>query len=72
MDLDVDGEGRVYVADLGNNRVQVFSADGEFITAWGAFGVGDGQFDVPTGVAVDGMGSVEEVSKRIETALEAG
>jgi len=32
--LIVDEEGKVYVCDRENNRIQVFSADGEFLTIW--------------------------------------
>ena len=30
----VDGQGKVYVADRTNDRIQVFDADGKFLTAW--------------------------------------
>ena len=30
----------------------------EFVTTWGGFGSGEGQFDTPYGIAVDGSGSV--------------
>jgi DNA-binding beta-propeller fold protein YncE len=32
----VDDEGRIYVADSGNNRVQVFNPDGSFLRQWGS------------------------------------
>jgi len=32
--LGIDRSGRLYVADRENNRVQIFSADGEWIDAW--------------------------------------
>jgi uncharacterized protein (TIGR03663 family) len=54
----VDGEGRVYVADGNNHRIQVFDPDGQFITQWGSQGVGPGQFQEPWGVAVDQDGNV--------------
>ena len=41
-----------------NNRVQVFDAAGRFIRKWGSEGTGDGQFDSPAGIAVDGTGKV--------------
>ena len=51
--------GRVYVADTGNNRVQVFSSSsGLFLGEWGTEGTGDGQFRGPNGVAVDGSAFV--------------
>ncbi|MCK6474873.1 MAG: hypothetical protein L6R28_24405 [Planctomycetes bacterium] len=31
--VDTDAQGRVYVSDYGNNRVQVFGADGKFLKA---------------------------------------
>jgi DNA-binding beta-propeller fold protein YncE len=36
-----------------NNRVQKFDSSGNFITKFGTFGSGDGQFFSPQGVAVD-------------------
>ena len=51
--------GRVYVADTGNNRVQVFSSSsGLFLGEWGTEGTGEGQFRGPNGVAVDGSAFV--------------
>ena len=45
--------GNVYVADTGNNRIQVFDGSGTFITKFGTLGNGDGQFNLPLGVAVN-------------------
>lgn len=36
--LAMDSQGRIFVADRGNNRVQVFDQDGGFIAAWRQFG----------------------------------
>jgi len=36
----------------------MFTSDGTFITKWGGWGSGDGQFNRPWGVAVDASGSV--------------
>ncbi len=54
----LDAPSRVYVADTGNNRVQVFDPDGEFRGQWGSAGQGQGQFDSPRGIAVDNTGRV--------------
>jgi tripartite motif-containing protein 71 len=49
----VDEEGRVFVCDRSNHRVQVFSKDGAFVRKVGTQGSEDGQFKAPVGVAVD-------------------
>jgi streptogramin lyase len=56
--IAVDGEGNVYVADTGNNRLQKFGPSGTFITQWGALGSGRGQFYWPVGVAIDNSDNV--------------
>ena len=46
--------GDFYVTDsIFGNRVMKFDSTGAFLSQWGAFGTGDGEFDVPLGVAVD-------------------
>jgi hypothetical protein len=45
--------GNVYVADTVNNRIQVLSSNGTFISKWGRFGAVDGSFKSPTGIAID-------------------
>jgi DNA-binding beta-propeller fold protein YncE len=54
----VDGQGDLYVTDTGNQRVQKFDREGNFVTQWGGFGNQDGQFNFPYGIAVDARGSV--------------
>jgi C1A family cysteine protease len=54
-----DADGDVYVADTGNNRVQILSADGTYRATLGTGGgSGDYEFDSPHGVAVDSGGNV--------------
>lgn len=48
----VDADGRVYVADTGNKRVRVYTADGAFIRDIGVGGAGPGQLDEPAGLAL--------------------
>ncbi len=56
--LAVDPTGNVFVVDTYNHRVQVFSASGAFLIAWGSEGDGAGQFRQPTDVVVDQTGVV--------------
>ena len=48
----------MYVTEFGNNRVSVFTCEGEFLTSFGTFGNGPGQFNGPRGIAVDKNGVV--------------
>jgi len=56
----VGPDGSVYVADTWNNRIQKFSASGEFITMWGSGGLGNTPFEFygPRGITVDANGRV--------------
>ena len=57
--MAVDGSsGNVYVADAYNYRIQEFTGSGAYLCQWGTQGSGDGQFDYPRHVAVDGSGNV--------------
>ena len=48
----------MYVADWGNYRIQKFSPDGRFLATYGTSGRGDGQLNLPAGVAVDHDGYI--------------
>lgn len=54
--LGVDREGRVYVADSCNHRVQIFGPDGVFLRAHGQAGQGRGELSYPYDVRVDAEG----------------
>jgi secreted PhoX family phosphatase len=56
--IDVASNGNVYVADLNNFRVAVFSAGGAFKDQWGSSGTGNGQFSNVRDVAVAPNGTV--------------
>lgn len=54
----VDSEGEVYVTDTLNNRVEIFDADGKFVSMFGKSGDGPAYFARPKGIAVDADGHV--------------
>ena len=56
-------QGLVYVVDEDNHRIQKFDSVGNFITKWGGFGSGDGQFSSPSGISVDSQGLVYVVDE---------
>jgi DNA-binding beta-propeller fold protein YncE len=61
----VDSAGNVYVADTGNNRIQEFDSNGNYLAQWGGF-------NQPGGVAVDSAGNVyvaDTRNNRIEEFL---
>jgi DNA-binding beta-propeller fold protein YncE len=61
-DASPDGQGAIafapdgsfYVVDTGNYRIEKFDKSRKFVTQWGSFGTGDGQFANPKGIATDG------------------
>lgn len=59
MPADVEiADGLVYVADGGNNRVQVFRLDGSFVAQFGTPGTAPGKLLRPSGVAVAPDGTI--------------
>jgi DNA-binding beta-propeller fold protein YncE len=53
-----EGDERIYVADTGNKRVQVFGPTGDFAFQWGGGGTGEGYLDEPVGIALGPEGDV--------------
>ncbi len=57
-DVAVAPDGRVYVIDSGNFRIQVFDRDGRFLFTFGSVGRFPGQFARPREIAIDQSGNV--------------
>jgi uncharacterized delta-60 repeat protein len=73
--LALDSSGYIYVAEVGNDRVQRFTSDGTYVSQWGTEGTGNGQFNSPLGIAVDSAGYVyvsDNNNHRIQKFTAAG
>jgi DNA-binding beta-propeller fold protein YncE len=71
----VDKDGNVYVTDTINDRVEIFDADGGFISTFGQNGDGPGFFARPKGIAVDVDGHIwvaDEVQDRLQVFNREG
>jgi DNA-binding beta-propeller fold protein YncE len=71
----VDSQGNVYVTDTLNNRVEIFDADGNFISEFGKPGDGPGHFARPKGIVLDCDGHIwvaDEVQSRVQVFDKEG
>ena len=48
-----DKDDFIYIADTRNDRIQKFTRDGQFVTKWGVKGNKEGEFFLPSGLAID-------------------
>ena len=56
--LAIAPNGNLFITDIGNKNVSIFSSTGAFLGSFGGWGTGNGQFTGIQGVAVDANGSV--------------
>lgn len=68
--IAVGPDGKVYVSDSGNGRVQVFTPRGRFIRQFGSFGSGKGKLLSPFDLAVDDASNVYVVDDRSSTVTK--
>ncbi|MGC9089243.1 MAG: stalk domain-containing protein [Caldisericia bacterium] len=69
VDIDVDDNGNIYVADFFNNYVVKFSNAGDVLLQIGEEGTEDGKFNGPSGIAVSKEGNIyvsDQLNSRIE------
>jgi len=74
-DVAVGPGGLIYVSDTGNKRIQVFTADGQYVTEWGGKGITDGRFEEPVGLALAPDGTIyvaDTWNQRIQAFGPAG
>jgi streptogramin lyase len=70
----VSGES-LRVADTNNNRIQAFTTGGTYTSQFGTFGIGNGQFKNPGGIAKDANGNLyvaDTVNNRVQVFDSAG
>jgi sugar lactone lactonase YvrE len=65
--IAVGPDGKVYVSDSGNARVEVFTPAGVFIRQAGSFGGGNGQFALPYDLVVDRSNDLYVVDTGLNT-----
>lgn len=71
----LDADGNLYVTDTLNNRVEIFDADGNFISEFGKHGDGPGYFARPKGIAVDADGHIwvaDQMNDRLQVFNKEG
>lgn len=71
----VDSDGNLYVTDTFNNRVEVFDADGEFVSTFGKAGDGPGFLARAKGIAIDCDGHiwvVDSMQNRVQVFNREG
>ncbi|MGC4190089.1 MAG: SMP-30/gluconolactonase/LRE family protein [Thermomicrobiales bacterium] len=67
--------GEIYITDTGNERVQVFAADGTFLRTFGGTGSEAGKLREPTGIAIGPDGNVyvaDSANARISVFSKSG
>ncbi|HOT77152.1 MAG TPA: chitobiase/beta-hexosaminidase C-terminal domain-containing protein, partial [Candidatus Wallbacteria bacterium] len=67
--------GYIFASDTYAHRIQKFDSNGNFISAFGSYGTGNGQFQYPTGLAVTGGGEIFVVdygNKRVQKFMTDG
>lgn len=73
--LTMDGQGNLYVADTGSNRIVKITPSGQQLAQFGSQGPGPGQVNQPTDVAVDANGRmyvVDTYNQRVQVLDPAG
>jgi sugar lactone lactonase YvrE len=71
----LDADGNVYVTDTMNSRVEIFDAEGQFISTFGKAGDGPGYLFRPKGIAIDSDGHIwvaDEFQDRVQVFNREG
>jgi NHL repeat len=63
--LAMDSQGRLFVADRGNSRIQIFDQEGRYLTEWKQFGR-------PSGVYIDKNDNMEKTNPGFGQGIRIG
>lgn len=69
VDIEVDTDGRLWLADYENGQIRVFASDGTPVDSAGAVGTGPGEFQGLSGLAIGLDGSIyatDEQNSRVQ------
>lgn len=67
--IAVDDQGRIFITEQTNKRVQVLNRDYTFAGFFGEAGKGPGQFDKPMGIAADATGRIYVTDENLSKAV---
>jgi hypothetical protein len=74
-DVDMDGQGNLYILDTGNCRIQKFTPEGKFLATLGRQGQGPGEFQSPYSLDIDSEGYLyvsDMLSKKVHILTPKG
>jgi sugar lactone lactonase YvrE len=61
--LAIGKEGNIYISDMGNNRIHIFSSELKYEKSFGNKGLEPGNFNGPRGIAIDNENNVYVVDR---------
>lgn len=70
-DIAIAANGVIYISDgYKNSRIIKFTPSGKFISQWGIKGTGNGEFDIPHGIALDDASAKVYVADRENNRIQ--
>lgn len=61
--MATDSDSNIYVSINEDSKINKFDSAGNFLTTWGSWGIGDGQFRLSMGVAINSFGLIYVVDR---------
>ncbi len=73
--IDIGSDGKIYVSESWNHRVQIFTSSLTYLSKFGSMGSGNTQFDFPMGMALDKNDNIyvaDPKNKRVQKFTSTG